>query len=409
MVIKNKGIIMAKSVTALLTRIRKKTDSVSFLESKYADVSHYIDTGNYALNRIISGSLYKGIPSGRVVLLGGENSTGKTLISAKIAVNALLKNNYDHIFYFDSEGGGNKDFFTNFNCDLNKLEHILLDNVEDATIKVLSTLVELNQFKKESPESKFMIIIDSIGNLIPNKLLEDAAKGNQKSDMGLTAKKINGLMRGMTIPCLRADIPAIVVNHVYDDPSAMYSSKIKEQSGGKRAQYVSSVSIQCTNKLNKAEAKEELTFSELENNLLDQGTNENDESDSIKLPTEEYYDGNMLNFFCYKNRLVRPFHEADMWISFKDGLGKYDGLELAAQKYGFLLPGKKGYYKIPSLDNKQISKKQILFPENEYVWESFLDELDKKSKEDMQYSKEELVEIEKETKEELNETKEVEE
>ena len=56
----------------------------SFTESKYGDINNWISTGSYALNRIISGSIYKGIPSGRVIILGGESSC--TPINRKIMI-----------------------------------------------------------------------------------------------------------------------------------------------------------------------------------------------------------------------------------------------------------------------------------------------------------------------------------
>lgn len=64
---------MAKDIKSLMKSIRKITESESFASSKYSEVTEWISTGDYGLNRIISGSIYRGIPAGRVVLLGGES------------------------------------------------------------------------------------------------------------------------------------------------------------------------------------------------------------------------------------------------------------------------------------------------------------------------------------------------
>lgn len=66
---------MAKNLKNFLKKLSEETGAVSFTESKYGDINNWISTGSYALNRIISGSIYKGIPSGRVVILGGASST----------------------------------------------------------------------------------------------------------------------------------------------------------------------------------------------------------------------------------------------------------------------------------------------------------------------------------------------
>ena len=75
---------MAKNLKNFLKKFSEETGAVSFTESKYGDINNWISTGSYALNRIISGSIYKGIPSGRVIMLGGESSC--TPINRKIII-----------------------------------------------------------------------------------------------------------------------------------------------------------------------------------------------------------------------------------------------------------------------------------------------------------------------------------
>lgn len=75
---------MAKNLKSFLKKLSEETGAVSFTESRYGDVNNWISTGSYALNRIVSGSIYKGIPSGRVIILGGESSC--TPINRKIII-----------------------------------------------------------------------------------------------------------------------------------------------------------------------------------------------------------------------------------------------------------------------------------------------------------------------------------
>lgn len=67
-----------------IKKMRETTGSTSFKESRYGEVKHWISTGSYALNRILSGSIYKGIPSGKVVLISGENSCAPKTEKVKI-------------------------------------------------------------------------------------------------------------------------------------------------------------------------------------------------------------------------------------------------------------------------------------------------------------------------------------
>jgi RecA/RadA recombinase len=90
-------------INSFLKKLRGATGSSSFAESRYGTVNNWISSGSYALNRILSGSIYKGFPSGRIIILAGDSSTGKSLIAANCIANAL-KMGYTHVFYFDAEG-----------------------------------------------------------------------------------------------------------------------------------------------------------------------------------------------------------------------------------------------------------------------------------------------------------------
>ena len=71
----------------------------SFLDqSTLSNVDEWIDTGSKMLNAVISGSLYGGIPKGRVTLLAGESASGKSFIAQKIVGNAQKMGMYTVVF-----------------------------------------------------------------------------------------------------------------------------------------------------------------------------------------------------------------------------------------------------------------------------------------------------------------------
>ncbi len=41
------------------------------------DVSSYVDSGSYALNALLSGSIYGGFPGNKIIVIGAPPSTGK--------------------------------------------------------------------------------------------------------------------------------------------------------------------------------------------------------------------------------------------------------------------------------------------------------------------------------------------
>ena len=205
------------NINSFLKKLKAETGGESFKESRFGDVNNWISTGSYALNRILSGSIYKGIPSGRITILGGESSSGKSLISAFIAANAI-KDGYDAVFYFDAEGGGLASFFEGVGCDTEKVIQILVESVEDAQIQILKTFKSIQEFKEENPDAKFLCILDSLGALVAEKVIRDADKDKVASEMGGRSKIVNNMVKAITIPALKSDTAMLILNHIYEQP-----------------------------------------------------------------------------------------------------------------------------------------------------------------------------------------------
>ena len=236
---------------SFLNKYREKTGSNAISESRYGEPEYWISTGSMALNRICSGSIKKGIPAGRITILAGENSVGKSLIAATLIANAQ-KDGCQHVFYFDSEGGAGKKFFENAGCDPDSIEQVLVENVEDAQIKILDTFNMIMEYKSDKdPTAKFLCVLDSLGALVPSKLFRDAEKDKVTSEMGGRSKIVNNMVKAITIPCLKSGTPMIIINHVYDNPAELFVGKIKTQGGGKGVQYMGSLNIQCSRNLEK--------------------------------------------------------------------------------------------------------------------------------------------------------------
>jgi RecA/RadA recombinase len=329
-----------------------------------------------------------------------SHNSGKSRIVAQIITNALTKNNYDVIFYFDSEGGALYDLIKNSGADLNKIEHIVIANTEEATIKMLSTYTEIenenraiteknieigkkndeiikknekNKKKIEAGEAKaeplipletfpkILAVLDSFGMLVSNKLLVDATeKDKMVSDMGSSARAKNNFIKAMTIPVLKTNAALIILNHIYDDPSAMYASKIKNQPGGKGLQFASCVILQSTKSLDKNEKKEGL-----------------EEGNS-------YFKGNMIKYFTTKNRLVKLGYEAEMFVDLNYGISKYDGLIEDAKRYGYIIGPSKARYTVPSFSkDEKLTYNDLLTRDD--VWDTFIKEFNEKCEQDMQY------------------------
>ena len=118
----------------LLKSLRKKNDTGTAADAD-AIVHEFYDTGSFALNRVITGDVHKGIPRGRITTIYGPSQSGKSLIAAQVVANALKAGQIDGCFWVDSEGGGTQ-LLQNFGVDLEKVEYIPVLDAEDACVKL---------------------------------------------------------------------------------------------------------------------------------------------------------------------------------------------------------------------------------------------------------------------------------
>lgn len=353
--------------------IQKQTKAQTIDESAFAKVTEFLDSGSYAINRVLTGDIHKGFAVGRVTTLFGLSQSGKSLIAANTIVNALKNNQVDVVYIFDSEGGTLVDFFKKHDVDLSKINHIPVASIEQCSVKMLQVYDELVKARQEyldDPENndniRALCVLDSYGALAADKLVNDAVnKDKTAMDMGLGAKLKNNMMRGLMMRVVQSNATLLVINHAYQDPGAMFTSKIQNMAGGKGIEFASHVILQCEKVFVKSTDMDFLT-----------GLESNDDEVG-------FYKGNKLKFFTVKNRVCKPMFTAQVYLDFSSGISKYDGLIADAVKFGFLQEVRGGYV-CPSYSDKKVTYKDLV--KNDEIWATFLEKFNEKSKTLMEYS-----------------------
>jgi RecA/RadA recombinase len=334
---------------------------VSFAESTTAFPEGYLDTGNLALNRIITGDTSKGIPVGYVTLLAGPSQSGKSYIAAKAACSALIKN-YKAIFIMDSEGGTVSGLLVGADGKVpSNVYQVLIPNAEEAIITSQKILDFIKEAQASDPTSRFLIIIDSLGALRSKKIAEDASGGKNVAEVGGTSKKIGEFLTLLTIPCLQTHTACIVLSHTYESFSMM-PTKIDPIFGGNKAYYIPSVTIQTKS----TPKKEDKMIGNVDENT--------------------FYQGVEFVYFTVKNRFIRSFFECRSMNNFTSGENKYYGLFPVAEGYG-LIVRESSMYKIPeySGEKKWYGKDILIGKEADAIWEKLIPLINEKSKVDMAY------------------------
>lgn len=329
MVKKKKTDISADAMKAL-DALDKMNDHAGFLsETCLSNVSGYHDTGCLVLNSVISGSLYKGVPKGRITGFAGPSMAGKTYIINKILANAQKEGLIPVVF--DTEAAVDERSAKGVGLDPSKVKYVPVQTVEETRNQIvafLDKIIEHNQ------QGKFIISIDSLGNLASQKEIADIEKDKFAMDMGTRAKGLKSMMRTLTFKAAEADTTVLFSNHTYDDPAALHPTLVKNQSGGKGPVYLASVLVQLAKKDSRHDKAAD-----------------GDE----KLTEAKIYSGTILRALTVKNRFIPPFLECEMYLNFKTGLDKYSGLLNVAVNNGVIvqtgstyqLPDgtKLGYYK----------------------------------------------------------------
>ena len=278
--------------------------------------SDWIDTGSKALNAIISGSLYKGVPVGRITGFAGPSGAGKTLIINKVLANAQKKG-YIAVIW-DSEVAVDKQSAKNVGMDLKKTKYYPVETIEECRNQI-STFLD-NVIAANDPSLKFIVSIDSLGNLASSKEIEDARKGKDAADVGQRAKATKSMMRSITYKAAKAGVPILFSNHIYEGME-MFPTMIKNQAGGKGPIYLASILVQLS--------------------MRNEKVSENPDEQSIAISNN--VSGITMSAMTVKNRIVPPFLKTELYLNFKTGLDQNTGLFDLAIALGVIVQSGKTY------------------------------------------------------------------
>jgi RecA/RadA recombinase len=214
---KSKGKVGFSKIGGILGGISQKV-GVDVEDSSNVKQVNFIGTGIYILNALLSKSILKGgIQGNRITAIAGPSSTGKSFLCYNICREAQM-DGYS-VIYIDTEFSIQLEDMVNYGIDTSpeKLQLVRASKVEDIKMMLAQLLGELKDMKKDGHEvDKFMIVIDSAGQLASNKEVDDAKEGKLKADM-TRAKAIKSLFRIINADLGYLDIPCLVTNHTYSD------------------------------------------------------------------------------------------------------------------------------------------------------------------------------------------------
>ena len=216
-------------------------------EGGVGDIESFVDTGSYIFNALISGSIYKGIPSNKITALAGESGTGKTFFCLGVVQSYLRDNPDAGVVYFESEAAVTKQMIDERGIDGNRMILVPVTTVQEFRTQAIQILDKYLEQKTED-RKPMMFVLDSLGMLSTSKELADSAEGKDTRDM-TRAQVVKAIFRILTLKLGKANVPLLVTNHTYDVVGAYIPTK--EMGGGSGLKYAASTIIYLSKKKEK--------------------------------------------------------------------------------------------------------------------------------------------------------------
>jgi recombination protein RecA len=291
-----------------ISKFRKSiTKSIDGLGIGFNDPTDWISTGNYALNYLISGDFFKGVPLGKVTVFAGESGAGKSYIcSGNIIKHAQEQGIF--VVLVDSENALDEKWLLDLGVNtsdekLLKLNMAMIDDVA----KTISEFMKEYKAMPLDERPKVLFVIDSLGMLLTPTDVNQFEAGEMKGDMGRKPKALTSLVRNCVNMFGSYNVGMVCTNHTYASQD-MFDPDDKI-SGGQGFVYASSIVVAMK-----------------------------------KLKLKEDEDGNKVSDVLgirsackiMKTRYAKPFETVQVKIPYSTGMAPTSGLVDMFEKMGIL-------------------------------------------------------------------------
>jgi RecA/RadA recombinase len=225
-----------------ISKFRKSiTKSIDGLGIGFNDPTDWISTGNYALNYLISGDFYKGVPLGKVTVFAGESGAGKSYICSGNIIKAAQEQGI-FVVLVDSENALDEKWLIDLgvNTSEDKLLKLNMAMIDDVA-KTISEFMKEYKVMPEDARPKVLFVIDSLGMLLTPTDVNQFEAGEMKGDMGRKPKALTSLVRNCVNMFGSWNVGMVCTNHTYASQD-MFDPDDKI-SGGQGFIYASSIVV----------------------------------------------------------------------------------------------------------------------------------------------------------------------
>jgi recombination protein RecA len=266
----------------------------------------FVSTGSYALNKVISGDYFGGIPIGYITQFFGEASTAKTVFATHILKDAQSKGYYSMLI--DSENAYNSDFARKLGLDPEKLIYAAPDTLEECFQVIEDTIKTI---RETDPDTPIVVAYDSIAVSPAKAEFEDSSYEGNNMEGAIRAKTAGKCLRKINPLIRKYKVGLVVINQTRSKVGVMYGDPTTTAGGGKALEFYLGVNLK---------------------------TVSNKTSDLIKDSNKNVVgiQGKVRNT---KNKVALPFRECEFELRYDTGLNPYYGIIPALKEDGVITQG----------------------------------------------------------------------
>ena len=291
-----------------VSKFRKDiTKSIDGLSIGFHDPTDWISTGSYALNYLISGDFYRGVPMGKVTVFAGESGAGKSYFASGNIVKAAQEQGI-FVVLIDSENALDESWLQALGVDTDesKLLKLSMSMIDDVA-KTISLFMADYKSIADEERPKVLFVLDSLGMMMTPTDVDQFNKGDMKGDLGRKPKALTALVRNTVNMIGAYNVGLVCTNHTYASQD-MFDPDDKI-SGGQGFIYASSIVV--------AMKKMKLKEDEAGNKITD-------------------VRGIRAGCKVMKTRYAKPFEGVQVKIPYETGMNPYSGLVDMFEKKGLL-------------------------------------------------------------------------
>lgn len=284
--------------TKFKKNLLKTIESISL---GFNDPCYWYSTSSYALNYLISGSFFKGVPLSKVTIIAGEPAAGKSYLTANIVRNAQKDGVF--VILVDTENALDEKWLQALGVDtdpakLMREQIAMVDDLAKTVSEFMKIYVsEYGQLPKvERP--KVLFVVDSLGMLmVPTEKNQFDGGEVSKGDMGRLPKAMKAFVKNCVIQFAEHNIGLVATQHTYASQNQYAPDDVI--TGGVGLQYAASIVVT----LKKGKLKEDEDGKKIKEVL-----------------------GIRSKATVVKTRYNKPFEAVELKIPWSTGMDPYSGL-----------------------------------------------------------------------------------